>query len=285
MRSILSIAGNSVFRALLQSRFYFIIFINITLIKQLTDSIKDFSELTGVKAVPCIFPFLMQQTFIQLLFLVGATMLFCDAPFINQGSSFEMIRTGKKKWLLGKLMYVVGMSFIYTASLMLVSGLLLFPKITFQKGWGKALLTLAQTNAASVLGNDYIRLDYGLMLQYEPLEAMLMSGLMAWVVCLIVGVCILVINLSFERLPGAVGGILIAMLPYFQKNFSNLHTMLFFSPGTWMNITFWNTEIRTLYPTVSYMVIFFILSIAIMVGISFFRLERVDDILKRKGEY
>lgn len=285
MHSIISVARNGIFRTLLQGRFYFIIFINITLMKQLTDSIKDFSQLTGVKVVPCIFPFLMQQTFIQLLFLVGATMLFCDAPFIAQDSSFEMIRTGKKKWLLGKLMYVIGMSFIYTATLMLISGLLLFPQITIQKGWGKALFTLAQTNAASVLENDYIHLDYSLMLQYEPLEAMLMSGLMAWLVCIIVGLCILVINLSFERLPGSVGGITVAMLPYFQKNFSNLHTMSFFSPGTWMNITLWNTKVRTHYPTVKYMVTFFVLSIAIMAAISFLQFERVDDILKRKGEY
>ena len=285
MHRILSVAGNGIFRTLLQSRFYFVLFVNITLIKQLTDSIKNFSELTGVKAAPYIFPFLLQQTFIQLLFLAGAAVLFCDAPFIDQSSSFEMIRTGKKKWLWGKLIYIVGMSFVYTVFLMLVSGLLLFPQITLQKSWGKALFTLAQTNAASVLGNDYIHLDYSLMLQYEPLEAMLMSGLMAWVVCVIVGLCILVINLTFERLPGALGGILVAMLPYFQKNFSNLHTMSFFSPGTWMNITLWNTEVRTLYPTVGYMSIFFILSIVIMVGMSFFRLERVDDILKKKGEY
>lgn len=285
MHSVIAVAKNGIFRTLRQSRFYFVIFINITLIKQLTDSIKEFSQLTGVKAVPCIFPFLMQQTFIQLLFLAGATMLFCDAPFIGQDSSFEMIRAGKKKWLAGKMVYVMGMSFIYTVTLALVSGLLLFPQITFQKGWGKALFTLAQTNAASVLGNDYIHLDYSLMLRYEPLEAVAVSVFLAWVVCVMTGLCILAINLSFERVPGTVGGIIIAMLPYFQKNFSNLHAMSFFSPGTWMDITLWNTKVRTHYPTVNYMITFFMLFIAVMAVIIFLQFERVDDILKRKGEY
>ena len=285
MRSIVLVAKNAVFRSLVQSRFYLIIFVNTILIKQLTDSIKAFSELTGVKATPYIFPFLIQQTFIQLLFLIGASVLFCDAPFVDRSSSFEMIRTGKKKWLLGKIVYIAEMSFLYTAALMLISGILLLPQITWEKSWGKALFTLAQTNAAAVVGNDFIHLDYSLMLRYEPLEAMLLCGLIPWAVCVIVGLSILVINLIFWRIPGITGGIFIAMMPYFQKNFSNLHRMSFFSPGTWMDIALWNPDIRTLYPTVAYMISFMIVAILIMIGISFFQLERMDDILKRKGDF
>ena len=131
MFKVLEIAKAGILRIFGQGRFYFALFVNFILIKQLTDSIKGFSEMVHMKAAPWIFPFLMQQSYIQLLFLLGAVLLFCDAPFIDKGSSFEMIRAGKLKWIVGKIIFTVLLSCIYTFSIIILSVVLLLPEIQF----------------------------------------------------------------------------------------------------------------------------------------------------------
>ncbi|MBD5464585.1 MAG: hypothetical protein HDR22_01980 [Lachnospiraceae bacterium] len=285
MHKVCQVAKNGVYRTLTHGRFYFALFINLILIKQLTDSIRNFSEAVRINASPWLFPFLMQQSYIQFLFLAGATLLFCDAPFIEEGSSFEMIRAGKKKWIAGKLLYMISISFLYTTAIMLLTIFLLFPRISFQNNWGKVLGTLAQTNAAEVFGNNYISLDYRIILKYEPIEAMVFSFLIAVCVCFIVGLCVLTVNLCFKKVPGALGGITVALMSYFQKNFSNLYAMSFFSPASWMDIALWNRKITLSYPSVNYMVTFLILSIFILCVFSMIVFWRLKDVLNKKGEY
>lgn len=285
MHRIYQVAKNGIYRTLTHGRFYFALFVNFILIKQLTDCIRNFSEAVGINASPWLFPFFMQQSYIQFLFLAGATLLFCDAPFIEEGSSFEMIRAGKKKWLAGKLLYMLILSVLYTAAIMLLTIFLLFPRISFQNKWGKVLGTLAQTNAAAVFGNDYISLDYKIILKYQPIEAMVFSFLMAVCVCFIVGLCVLIINLCFKKVPGALGGIAVALMSYFQKNFSNLYAMSFFSPASWMDIALWDRKITLSYPSVNYMVTFLTLSIVSLCACSMIVFWRTKDVLKKKGEY
>jgi hypothetical protein len=283
MFKVLEIAKAGILRILGQGRFYFALFVNFILIKQLADSVKGFSETVQTKTAPWIFPFLMQQSYIQLIFLLGAVLLFCDAPFIDTGSSFEMIRAGKGNWIIGKIIYTALLSGIYTFCIIILSVGLLLPRINFSNDWGKVLGTLAQTNAAEVYGNSFIKLDYGIMIKYSPCEAMLYSFLIAWCICFITGMLIMLLNLLFKKIPGAIGGMMIGALSYFQKNFSNLYTMSFFSPASWMDIGMWNKGLVLSYPTIRYMYSFLTLLIFGLITITVILFCRCDDVLKEKG--
>lgn len=282
MFKAVKIAKGGMLRTLGQARFFFAIFINVILSEQLTSSIKKFSEAVQIKTSPWIFPFLMQQSYIQMIFLAGVVLLFCDAPFINRGSSFEMIRAGKRKWIIGEIIYVLLLSGIYTLAIIFLSVGLLIPRIDLLNEWGKVLGTLAQTNAAEVFGNSYIKLDYGIMIKYSPCEAMFYSFLIAWCVSFLVGMFIMFLNLLLKRVPGAIGGMMIALLSYFQKNFSNLYTMSFFSPASWMDIGLWNKGVVLSYPTVEYMVSFFVFFIVGLIIATIILFNKSEDILKRR---
>lgn len=283
MFKVLELTRANIFRMLGQGRFYFALFVNCILINQLTDSIKGFSEMVHLKTAPWIFPFLMQQSYIQLIFILGAVILFCDAPYIDQGSSFEMIRAGKRKWIMAKIIYTLLMAGIYTMAVLVLSILLLLPRIYICSDWGKVLGTLAQTNAAEVYGNSFITLDYGIMIQYSPCEAMLYSFLIASCICFITGMVIMFLNLLCRKIPGAIGGMLIGALSYFQKNFSNLYTMSFFSPASWMDIGMWNRGIKLSYPTITYMNTFLAILIFGLVTVTIILFCRCDDALKERG--
>lgn len=283
MYKAVRVATGEIIRTFEQPRFYFVLFVNSILIVQLTDSIKGFSEMVQLSTTPWIFPFLMQQSYIQLLFLAGAVLLFCDAPFTDEGSPYELVRVGKIRWIIGKIIYIILLACIYTSSIIVLSVVLLIPRICFEWEWGKVLGTLAQTNAADVFGNSYIQLDYGIMIKYSPCEAMTYSFLIASCVCAIIGLLTMLLNMLLKKVPGAIGGMLIAALSYFQKNFSNLYTMSFFSPASWMDIGMWNKGIVLSYPTVKYMSLFLVTSIVGLVVLTIISFCGCDDVLKERG--
>ena len=39
----------------------------------------------------------------QLFIILGALLLFCDAPFLNQNSSWQILRAGRKNWFWGNM--------------------------------------------------------------------------------------------------------------------------------------------------------------------------------------
>lgn len=284
MRKALIVALNGVLTGVRQKKFYFALFLNFILMKQIIDLIKTFSVYTGIKVVPAVFPFLMQQSYIQLVFIAGITLVFCDAPFMEYNTTYEMIRTGKMRWLMGKIMYMFCMSIIYTGSIIAITVLLLFPRFTFSTGWGKVLTTIASSNALEQLGIGFFSIDYSIIIKDTPLRAVSLAALISIVVCFLTGTCILMINTCFKHIPGSFGGIAIALLPYFQHNFSNLYTMSFWSPASWLDINLWDASVRLHYPSVTYMIVFFAVSISLSVVVSCVVYGRKDDVLAVKGK-
>ncbi len=276
MYKIMQIAKRSIFKTMTQSRFYFSIFLNFILIRQLTETVKSFSETVHIKTTPWLFPFFMQNTYIQLMFVLGIVLLFCDAPYIDGGSFFEVIRAGKQQWILGKIVYTWLMSGIYTFFIILITICLLLPQITWENSWGKVLGTLAQTNAAQAMGNSSVSLDYNLMIRYKPLQAMLFSFLIAWTVSFLIAMCIMFLNLFLKKIPGVVGGLLIGTMSLLQKELSNIYVLTYFSPVSWMDIHMWNYEVKLSYPTPFYMKVFLlttILGLSVCTYVSFVRRE------------
>lgn len=285
MRKIAIVSINGLTKLITEGRFLFALVINLVLIKQLTDSVKNFSELVGIKCSPWLFPFLMQENYIQFIFIAGATLLFCDAPFIDHETNFEIIRTGRLNWIMGKELYILAISFIYSIFIMSLSTLLLLPDIQMQSGWGKVLNTLAQTNAASAINNNYLNLDYHIIQRFTPMHASLLCLVLMTVICFLVGLCALFINIFFKKTPGAVGGIVIALLPYFQRNFSNLYKMSFFSPASWMDISLWNTKVILSYPSQNYMIGYLLCCILFFSIASAIKFQKIDDLGRERNIY
>lgn len=281
MRETISIAKNNLVKMFSEGRFIYALLINLVLMKQLADNIKSFSTYVGVKCSPWIFPFLTQQYFIQFMIIVGATILFCDAPFIDHESYFEIIRSGKLRWIVGKEIYILFVSFIYSISIFLLSVVLLMPRVSMTFEWGKVISTLSQTNAGEEFYSSYLLLDHHIIQRFNPIEACGFSVILTTIVCFISGQCDLFINLFFHKIPGAVGGITIALLPFFQRNFSNLYRMSFFSPASWMDLSLWKTKIVLSYPSTTYMATYLALCILGLSIANTIRFKYAEDLGKK----
>lgn len=233
-------------------------------------SIRSFAREMDVGIGPWIYPFLPSSWYLCMLEALGSVFLFCDAPMINQGTPYIFVRTGRRAWLGGQILYVVLAALFYQMMFLLASVLLILPQLEFTLQWGKALGSLALTDMGMAYGAE---LSPVLVRQYTPIQAMLLSFSLRWMVTTLFGMLILTMNLFLPRIWGTIVGGVLALLHPTAINASG--TMPFyFSPSSWTAVDYINLSgaagIRTvsLFPTLSYIWTAGIGTIVLLIGIS-----------------
>lgn len=151
-------------------RFYVALLWIAILFHVMTVGIRGFCEQTGVDVTFWMLPFMTRYNGDQIIIVLGALLLFCDAPFLEPNSGWQILRAGRKSWFWGNMLYIVVVSFFYTICLSMIPVLLVFPNVGWETGWGKVISTLAQTNAAYTF--DQEPLDYLILSRFSPQEAM-----------------------------------------------------------------------------------------------------------------
>ena len=174
IRMSVRICAGSIRRIVCMPRFYVAFLWLLLLYYPFMGNVRAFSTAVGVPMAPWMFPFLTNDAGSQMFIILGALLLFCDAPFLNQNSSWQILRAGRKNWFWGNMLYIWLLSLIYAIVISLLPVLMMIPHIEWTAGWGKLLGTLAQTNA---LG---LSINYTIIAHFSPLEAMTLTILAVW---------------------------------------------------------------------------------------------------------
>lgn len=77
----------------------------------MTAGIRGFCEQTGVDVTFWMLPFMTRYNGDQIIIVLGALLLFCDAPFLEPNSGWQILRAGRKSWFWGNMLYIVVVSF------------------------------------------------------------------------------------------------------------------------------------------------------------------------------
>lgn len=252
-----------------------LLLITFCVILNYTGGICQLSELTGEAVSPWIFNFLFAGFYIgtgllKVLLLLGAVLLFCNAPFLHRNKPFLILRCGREAWAFGDILYILTGSFLYTLYIFLCSLLCFIPRIRFQTDWGKIIGTLAYTDASSQYAPTLIMnqkvLDY-----YTPLQATGISFFLVMCGFVFIGLVIYLVNRS-ERTRGmgmaaAVFFILLDPLMIFL----NAKKARWFSPLSWISIEQLAPVKEQGYPALGYVILallalLLILSCVLMIG-------------------
>ena len=118
-------------------RFYVALLWIAILFHVMTVGIRGFCEQTGVDVTFWMLPFMTRYNGDQIIIVLGALLLFCDAPFLEPNSGWQILRAGRKSWFWGNMLYIVVVSFFYTICLSMIPVLLVFPNVGWETGWGK----------------------------------------------------------------------------------------------------------------------------------------------------
>jgi hypothetical protein len=179
--------------------------------------------------------FLFTTTPNQLIYFLGVAILFSDLPFKDDQQPFLLIRTGKMRWIMSQMIYIVISCFVYLLITILFSLIMVFPKIGFNfTSWGKIISTIASTSLDSEFGIMSV-ISPDIVNKLSPLQAGLYT--FGSVMLISVGICLLIftVNLRFNTRSGAA----FAFIPLFFALFAPMAngTWIYgFSPVTWSSI-------------------------------------------------
>lgn len=182
---------------------------------------------TSISITPWVFPYLSSDPYMQIVFLLGSVLLFCDAPFFDSSQIYVLQRCGKTKWGLGQLFYILLSSIIYTLYTVFLSIVSLLPNLVFHKDWGKIIGTLALTDAVSIYRVPF-SFSSRIFYSYTPQYALFLSVLLFFLLVFIIGLIQFIFNSIIHKSAGSIINCLLIMFNYF------ISAML---PSTWYSFS------------------------------------------------
>lgn len=74
----------------------------------------------------------------MMMLFLGVVLLFCDAPFIEDEQPYIMLRSGRRIWFIGQMLYIVVASVLYLIVLYFISVLGAAAAYRMERGMGQA---------------------------------------------------------------------------------------------------------------------------------------------------
>lgn len=198
------------------------------------EAIRNFCSCVGINSSPWIFALLTEDLSNQLFIIMGALLLFCDAPFLHSNSSWQILKVGRSNWFWGNMLYIWLVSLVYAVGISILPVITMFPMLEWNSGWGKILGSLAQTSAASQFGIE--QFNYALIAQYSPIEATVLTIASVWLNTVLIGVCNYVLNLYFKKGSGSVVSVILGLSPLLIVRLAKFNIGYYFSPPLWMSL-------------------------------------------------
>lgn len=196
--------------------------------------IRDFCSAVGMKCSPWIFPLLTESSGNQMFIILGSLLLFCDAPFLNFGSGWQIQRAGKSYWFWGKMLYIWLLSFIYAAGLSILPVMMALPAVEWNETWGKILGSLAQPNIAQQFG--IMHFNYEIIAHYNPAKAFMPTLTAVWLNATLIGICNYTFNFYLKKGIGATISVMIGLSPLLIIRLAHFGIGYYLAPPLWMNL-------------------------------------------------
>ena len=102
-------------------RIPFVLMIVVLYVMESLSAVFAFSRSVQIDVTPFAFVFLINTDGVQFIIAACAVILFCNAPFEDESYQYMISRAGKLSWGLGQLLYILKMSIIYIASLVIAA--------------------------------------------------------------------------------------------------------------------------------------------------------------------
>lgn len=240
-----------------------------------------FCETIDMKVTPWVFPFITNDYIVQMILMVSAVMIFCNAPFIENANMFILARAGKINMLLGHFVYIITFSLLYVLTIIFISVISLLPNILLSSGWGKVLGTLARTDISTKINlqmnvNDYI------IGAYTPFSATIISALLEWACTAWFGLWIYSLNSVFKRSVGTVSAAAIVLLDLMITN-GWKPSAYAISPLTLAQISSFSGEKLMYGINLRYSVLFYSISICCLFLLALIGIQRDKINFSKKG--
>lgn len=137
-------------------------------------------------------------------------LLFGDIPFVDQETPYQLIRTRRKIWIFGQILYVIGATVLYNLFLVLIQAVLAIPYAFTGNVWSKTAAMLGYSGAA----NGVVPVSVKTMESALPYECAFKVFLLMLCYSLLIVSVMLFLNLTIGRGIGIFGAFAINLYGY-----------------------------------------------------------------------
>lgn len=220
---------------------FFIFFFAFMFTKLTLGDLGDLCVAYKTAVTPWVYPFIFWSHYYIFLFFTNLVLLFSDAPFMNETQLFYIIRSGKKKWFYGQVLYMLLSSFLYAIFIFFCTLILMIPYMKFSWEWGKIIESFSIQFAS---GFDFIGFSSTIIETFSPISALLVCLLLNTLAGLFLGLLIFNLNLIFQRGAGSACAIIILIFQYVLENPEGASDFIMkhFIPVCWMDLSFYHNK-------------------------------------------
>lgn len=143
--------------------------------------------------LPHLPAFIQKYTVLLIIFLV----LVSDAPFRTAQQQLVIQRVGKRKWIIGQLLFLFAMSVLYSLLLWLLSWIFYAPMVEWTPEWGKVIFSSTNYDLTSGITEmvSPVIITKEILMNTTGLAATAHMVLVQALVCFFLGGLILICNL------------------------------------------------------------------------------------------
>lgn len=212
-----------------------------------------------------IFPFLYTRPDMVLIFTMPVVLMFCNAPFLDKNQTFVMMRASRVKWLCGQLLYIILASAVYYLFVFLLSILSTVFIAEPSLDWGGTIYSLAYSKLRWE-GVPYVEIPKLIVEYFTPIQACWFTFLLSWIGGVFLGMIVFSFNLITQtRSIGTVVATAFVVWGSWVRYSSGVQRHRKLSPISWITVDYIDVGGMTLYPTLSYCLTVFLVSILIMI--------------------
>ena len=212
-----------------------------------------------------IFPFLYTRPDMVLIFTMPVVLMFCNAPFLDKNQTFVMMRASRMKWLCGQLLYIILASAVYYLFVFLISILSTVFIAEPSLDWGGTIYSLAYSKLRWE-GVPYVEIPKLIVEYFTPIQACWFTFLLSWIGGVFLGMIVFSFNLITQtRSIGTVVATAFVVWGSWVRYSSGVQRHRKLSPISWITVDYIDVGGMTLYPTLSYCLTVFLVSILIMI--------------------
>lgn len=238
IRIIFSIAIEGIKKWVTQPRMYVVVLSIFVFTWTQIEDIRAYLIGQNIGISYCFSAFLFSASICTLFLYLSVILMFCDAPFIDKQQLFVIVRSGKKNWFLGKILYIIFASIGFSVCVNLVCWIELFPYIGFENKWGDIALQIVRDSGG--LGAAF-HLTERTFEMFTPRTAFILLFVIIMSTNIFLGLLIFFINLHKSRTYGSVAAlsvVLVSDILGFSQDYKNV--LQYISVATWGDLSIYS---------------------------------------------
>lgn len=221
---------------LYSNRFFTTVVLVLIVEYGMTMNLDKFMDDMNVKITPWMAPHFFSNTVFVSLFSFILCYMFSDVPFMNKTELYWVLRLGRVKWCINKIIVIIIQSFVFGIISMFGATVVFVPRLVLQNEWGKVIYTISNSTEICIKYQIYASGSKKIILNYTPLQAMGLCLLLIFLVSAFVGLLMFAVSLYSNRFCAVIVAMGLANIQLLLNYKPELMSLYYFSPFTWLLI-------------------------------------------------